>query len=129
MEQTHYKCLKDTKFDKIFNRLENLEATANNTKVLTESQEQRIRSNREHIVEVKQLTESIHKLATSVALLSSQMEDSRIATEATRQDIKEVKQEVADIKNQPARDYQQIKMVIVTAAIGIILGAIATTLI
>ena len=74
------------------------------------------------IAETRDMAESVHKLATSIEILTVQQKASNDKIEASNTKIDTLTSDVEEIKSKPAKKWDNAVWLVVTAIIGAILG-------
>lgn len=77
--------------------------------------EEREKSNTKRIDTLENKVEDIHELASSVKLMASEMK-------AMREDVNSMDNRLKVVEEKPAKNYENIKMYIITAIISLIIG-------
>ncbi len=79
--------------------------------------EEREKSNTHRIDSLEGKVEDIHELASSVKLLASE-------TKAMREDVNDMNNRIKTLEDKPVKDYNAIKMYIITSIISLVIGTI-----
>ena len=103
----NHKCLKEGEFAEI--------------KTNVKSIFQRIDEMRNIYANLNKLTESVHTLSVSVSVFAEQMRD-------TKDDIKNIKQDISYMKNIPVKDYRDTKKSLVSAVLGAVVGILVAVI-
>ena len=101
----NHKCLKEGEFAEVKTNIKSIF--------------QRIDEMRNIYANLNKLTESVHTLSVSVSVFAEQMRD-------TKDDIKNIKQDISYMKNIPVSEYNDIKRAVTSAVIGVVVGVLAT---
>lgn len=77
--------------------------------------EEREKSNTHRINNLEEKVENIHELASSVKLLASE-------TKAMREDVNSMDNRLKEVEEKPAKNWDSIKMYIITSVISLVIG-------
>lgn len=84
---------------------------------------------KQEIARVEAKTNDIHRIATSVEIMATKMEVQNTKIDEIGKEVKSVKDDVTDLKIQPAKKWDKVTWLVLSGVITFVLGYMLNTII